>query len=167
MTPIPKNRHGDVARPEVVEVGRTQAAADPAFEFDETALNSFLDRQRNAILGTTQSDGSPQVTPAWYHWDGGVLRISSPNWTRKVRNIRRDPRISVCIDDQVSGTYATMFGRAELVEGTEVESETWPILIKYLHPDEASVRWRRINADGDRVVIRLQPRRIVWRHSVR
>jgi PPOX class probable F420-dependent enzyme len=107
------------------------------------------------------------VTPAWYHWDGEVLRISSPNWTKKVRNIRRDPRVSVCIDDQVSGTYATMFGHAELVEGPDVDAETWPILIKYLHPDEAAVRWRRINADGVRVVIRLRPKRIVWRHSVR
>lgn len=149
---------------DVVQLGRTAEARDPAADTRE--LHSFLDRQRNAVLATVRADGSPQVTPVWYHWDGDAVRISSPNWTKKVANIRRDPRVSVCIDDQVSGTYATLFGTAELIDGDAVSEQTWPILIKYLHPDEAAVRWQRLNADRDRVVIRVEPRRIVWRRAV-
>jgi PPOX class probable F420-dependent enzyme len=151
----------DRTRLDVVQLGGTPGTGPDAVE-----LHSFLDRQRNAILATTRADGSPQVSPTWYHWDRSTVRISAPGWTKKVANIRRDPRVSVCIDDQVSGSYAAVFGRAELIEGDAVAELTWPILLKYLHPDEADVRWRRINADADRVLIRVEPRRIVWRHSV-
>ena len=142
--------------PIVQEVGRTGAAAPPTFDFTDEERNNFLVRMRNAVLATVRSDGSPQATPVWYHWDGEVIRISSPGWARKVVNVRRDARISICVDDQVSGTYVTMFGRAEVISDDRVAPESWPILLKYLHADEAAVRWDRINAAGDRVVIRLR-----------
>jgi hypothetical protein len=97
------------------------------------------------------------------------MRISTPGWTRKTHNVRRDARVSVCVDDPMSGTYVTMFGIAELVEGDreEVRRESWPILLKYLHEDEARVRWARIDAQGDRVVIRVAPDKVIWRNAVR
>lgn len=152
---------------EIEEVGRTAAAAEPNFVLDDQGLHQFLVRNRNAILATLRADGSPQATPAWFHWDGSVFRISSPGWTRKVANVRRDGRVSVCVDDQVSGTYVTVFGTVELIDDDRVAEESWPILLKYLHPDEAKVRWARINADGDRVVIVVHPTKIVWRNDVR
>lgn len=42
-----------------------------------------------------------------------------------------------------------------------------PLLLKYLPEPEAAVRWSRIDADGDRVLIRLVPSRILWRAGVR
>lgn len=154
---------------EVAEVPRTNAAAPPTFAFDDDQMDDFLARMRNAILATVRPDGGPQATPVWYHWDGAVMRISTPGWTRKTHNVRRDDRVSVCVDDQVSGTYVTLFGRAELIEGDRelVRTESWPILLKYLHEDEARVRWARIDAQGDRVVIRVTPDRVIWRNAVR
>jgi PPOX class probable F420-dependent enzyme len=132
-------------------------------------MADFLARMRNAVLATVRSDGSPQATPVWYHWDGAVMRISTPGWTRKTHNVRRDGRVSVCVDDPLSGTYVTLFGRAELVEGDRelVRQESWPILTKYLHEDEARVRWARLDAQGDRVVIRVRPDKVIWRNAVR
>jgi len=139
------------------------------FAFGDAQMDDFLARMRNAVLATVRADGSPQATPVWYHWDGAVMRVSTPGWTHKAANIRRDARVSICVDDPVSGTYVTMFGVAELVEGDreEVRRESWPILLKYLHEDEARVRWARIDAQGDRVVIRVTPNRVIWRNSVR
>ncbi|WP_433087243.1 PPOX class F420-dependent oxidoreductase [Dactylosporangium sp. CA-052675] len=156
-----------MSRFEIAEVPRTAAAAPPTFAFGDAQMADFLARMRNAVLATNRPDGSPQATPAWYHWDGRVMRISSPGWTLKVRNIRRDPRVSVCVDDQLSGTYVTLFGTAEIVDGPTVREESWPVLLKYLHEDEATVRWTRINAGDDRVVIRITPRKIIWRNAVR
>ncbi len=67
------------------------------------------------------------------------------------------------------GPYATIFGRAELIEGDpdRVREESWPILLKYLHEDEAVVRWARINRDQDRVVFLVHPDKVIWRNSVR
>lgn len=154
---------------EVEEVARTNAAAPPTFAFGDTQMADFLARMRNAVLATLRADGSPQATPVWYHWDGEVMRISTPDWTRKTANVRRDGRVSVCVDDPMSGTYVTMFGTAELIEGDRetVRRETWPILTKYLHEDEATVRWARLDATQDRVVIRVRPDKVIWRNAVR
>lgn len=151
------------------EVRRTAVGAPPAFAFGDAQMADFLARMRNAVLATVRKDGSPQATPIWYHWDGRVIRMSSPGWTAKTHNIRRDARVSVCIDDPQSGTYATIFGRAELIEGDpeRVREESWPILLKYLHEDEAVVRWARINRDQDRVVFLVHPDKVIWRNSVR
>lgn len=164
MTEAARGRTFDVA-----EVPRTGAAAPPTFAFGDDQMADFLARMRNAVLATLRADGSPQATPVWYHWDGAVMRISTPGWTRKTHNVRRDARVSVCVDDPMSGTYVTMFGTAQLVEGDreEVRRESWPILCKYLHEDEARVRWARIDAQGDRVVIRVAPDKVIWRNAVR
>ena len=75
------------------------------------------------------------------------------------------------MNDEVAGCYATLTGDAEIVDGLTddreaVRAATWPLLLKYLPEGEAAVRWSRIDADGDRVVIRLMPSRILWRAGV-
>ncbi len=154
---------------EIEEVRRTSAAAPPTFDFGDSQMADFLARMRNAILATLRADGSPQVTPIWFHWDGRVMRMSTPSWAHKTHNVRRDARVSVCVDDPMSGTYVTMFGHAELIEGDPelVRGESWPVLLKYLHEDEAAVRWARIDADHDRVVIKIRPTKVIWRNDVR
>lgn len=135
-------------------------------------LEGHLRRLSNALIATTSAEGAPQLTPVWYLWDGATITASVPGWTVKVANLRRDPRIAICIDDQVVGCYATLTGHAEIVDGPPDDREavrtvTWPLLLKYLPETEAAVRWSRIDAAGDRVVIRLEPSRILWRPGMR
>ena len=148
---------------------RTDAGWEPALD---AALTGHLQRHRNALIATTGPEGAPQLTPVWYLWDGEALLASVPGWTVKVANIRREPRIAICVDDEVAGCYATLTGPATIVEGSPADREavraaTWPLLLKYLPDGEAAVRWERIDAAGDRVVIRLEPTRILWRAGVR
>lgn len=147
----------------------SDAGWDPVLD---PALEGHLRRHRDAIIATTTAAGAPQVTPVWYLWDGEALTASVPGWTVKVANLRRDPRIAICVDDEVAGCYATLSGRATIVDGPTddreaVRAATWPLLLKYLPEGEAAVRWSRIDIDGDRVVIRLEPSRILWRAGVR
>ncbi len=139
----------------------------PQVELGDPRIDAFLARMRDAILATIRKDGSPQATPIWYHWDGQVMRMSTTASTRKAHNVRRDGRVSVCVDDPMSGTYLTLFGRAEIVEGDPelVREESWPLLLRYFQEDEARARWQRI-APG-RVVIRLRPDRAIWRDGIR
>jgi PPOX class probable F420-dependent enzyme len=123
-------------------------------------------RMRNAVVATTGPHGTPLVSPVWYVWDGERFLISTPAWTAKVRDVRRDPRIAVCVDDQISGDYLTAYGTAELVEGEAVKEMTEPLLLKYLQPAEAEARWALINETNDRVLILLRPERVKWRAGV-
>ena len=131
--------------------------------------DDLLGRMRDAVLATVRGDGGPQATPVWYHWDGDSIRISTTQGTAKTHNVRRDSRVSICVDDQVSGAYVTLFGRADLIEGDRelVRQESWPLLLKYFHEEEAIARWARIDAAHDRVVIRVRPDRLIWREGVR
>lgn len=145
---------------------RDDAGWEPAFD---PRLVDLLQRHKNALIATTGADGAPQLTPVWYLWDGEAFTASVPGWTIKVGNIRREPRIAVCVDDEASGAYATAMGPATIIEAPAdgdrepVRAATIPLLLKYQQPDEADEHWRRIDAEHDRVVIRLEPLRLLWR----
>jgi PPOX class probable F420-dependent enzyme len=128
---------------------------------------SLLGRMRNAILATTGPQGSPHLAPVWYLWDGEAVRISTLRSTQKVADIVRDPRVALCVDDQVAGDYLTIYGTATVVGGEEVAELTWPLLSRYHHPDEASARWSRIDANHSRVAIFITPVSIVGRAGVK
>lgn len=52
-----------------------------------------------ANLGTLNPDGSPQVTPVWVDYDGKHVRVNSALGRIKDKNIRRDPRVALSIQD--------------------------------------------------------------------
>ncbi|TCC57687.1 PPOX class F420-dependent oxidoreductase [Kribbella pittospori] len=58
-----------------------------------------------AFVGTIGKRGEPQVTPLWFLWDGERVRISLVEGRQKLRNLQRDPRISVVIVDPARPTY--------------------------------------------------------------
>jgi PPOX class probable F420-dependent enzyme len=127
---------------------------------------ALLGRMRNAILATTGPHGSPHLAPVWYLWDGEAVRISTVRTTQKVADILRDPRVALCVDDQVAGDYLTIYGVATLVDSPEVAELTWPLLSRYHHPDEASARWSRIDAEHSHVLIFITPVTITGRAGV-
>ena len=62
-------------------------------------LLELLRRPSPCFLATLMPDGSPQLTQTWVTTDGDHIVINSPDWTRKVRNVARDPRVAVNIVD--------------------------------------------------------------------
>ncbi|WP_250031055.1 TIGR03618 family F420-dependent PPOX class oxidoreductase [Paractinoplanes maris] len=60
------------------------------------------------FLATTDPDGSPQLTEVWVDTDGEHIVINTVEGFRKVRNIERDPRVSVVVANpgQVSDYYS-------------------------------------------------------------
>jgi PPOX class probable F420-dependent enzyme len=128
------------------------------------AHEAFLRDQWHAIVATIQPNGTPQLTPNWYWWDGERFWISTLDWTVKVRNLKRDPRITLCID--AGGrrlNYVQVFGTAEVIEG-DVEATTLDLIRKYEKTEEASRRhWESIKKD--RVLIAVTPTRMQWRYD--
>ncbi len=125
---------------------------------------TFLETQIHAIVATIQPDGTPQLTPNWYWWDGERFWISTLDWTVKVRNLKRDPRITLCIDaGQRRANYVQVFGTAEVIEG-DVRETTLDLIRKYEPTEEASLQhWEDIKAD--RVLIAVRPARMQWRYD--
>ena len=44
-------------------------------------------------------DGSPHVSPVWFEYAGDHVRVNSAAGRQKDRNMRRDPRVALSIDD--------------------------------------------------------------------
>jgi len=71
----------------------------------------------------------------WFRWDGTALLFPTSGKTRKARNLERDPRATVMIDDSRGGLElrgVTLTGRAEILRGDEAVALNRGIHLKYL-----------------------------------
>jgi len=77
----------------------------------------LLTRPLIAHLGTVRPDGSPQVNPMYFLWDGTYLRFTHTSTRQKYRNVQADPRVSVCIEDpDQRPRFIELRGRVERME---------------------------------------------------
>ncbi len=60
----------------------------------------FLRGRHVAVLTTINADSTPLQTPVWYLYRDGLIYIRTSSQSGKVRNIRRDPRVSLCVQDE-------------------------------------------------------------------
>ena len=78
------------------------------------ALRPLLDSTAVAFVSTIGPRGEPQTTPLWFLHEDGAVRISLVEGRQKLRNLRRDPRISVVIVDPARPTrYVELRGRID------------------------------------------------------
>jgi PPOX class probable F420-dependent enzyme len=69
-------------------------------------------------LATLMSDGSLQVTPVWVDYDGKYVRFNSAQGRVKDRNVRRDPRVAISLQDP-DNPYRYLEIRGRVAEITE------------------------------------------------
>lgn len=60
----------------------------------------FLSGRHVAVLVTIGVDGAPLPTPIWYLYRDGVFYFRTASNAIKTENIRRDARVSVCVQDE-------------------------------------------------------------------
>ena len=97
---------------------------------------ALLQERRFAVLGTINKDGSPQLTTMWYLLDGDVILMNTKAGRTKERNMRHDPRISVCIEDGYS--YVTISGTVEMIDDPQVaQRDIYRLAVHYNGEEEA------------------------------
>ena len=64
-----------------------------------TDLLDLLERRLYAHLATTRPDGTVQVSPMWFDWDGERLRFSTTTTRQKYRNVQSHPHVAASISD--------------------------------------------------------------------
>ena len=129
--------------------GRTStksAKARPTLNGKEVA---FINRIPYAKFATVGKDGSPHVTPTWIMYEGGKLVITMQETTLKVRNLRRDPRVAVLIDD--GPRYLLVKGRAVVAGHRETAKDREKLAVKALG-EEAGRRWAAEEAPKTKAV---------------
>ena len=97
----------------------------------------FLREDHMAVVSTLNKDGSPFVTTIWYLLqEDGTLIMSTPGRTQKVKNLRRDPRIAVCVGDEARSV--SLYGNATISEDQNVVRQDLELLADRYIKDEAS-----------------------------
>jgi PPOX class probable F420-dependent enzyme len=63
-------------------------------------IRAFLQAgTRTAKVATVRRDGRPHVVPVWFDVDGEALVFATSSVSVKARNLRRDARVAVTVDD--------------------------------------------------------------------
>ncbi len=90
-----------------------------------TELLPLLESTAVAFASTLGPRGEPQTTPLWFLWDDGALHLSLVDGRQKLRNLRRDPRLSVVVVDPADPTvYVELRGRVDaLIEDPDLALE--------------------------------------------
>ena len=122
---------------------------------------------RTAKLAVVRADGSPHVAPVWVDLDGDQVVFMTAADTIKGKAILRDPRVSLCWDDERPPfSFLTIAGTAAL-SGDPGELESWAARIggRYMGADRAAEYGRR-NGVPPEMVVRVTPARIVAKVDV-
>jgi PPOX class probable F420-dependent enzyme len=90
-------------------------------------LLDLLERPLFAALGTVRPDGSVQVNPMWFDWDGQHLRFTHTTTRAKYRNLQANPSMSLLVVDPDDPL------RFVEVRGELVEVEPDPTGAYYVH----------------------------------
>jgi PPOX class probable F420-dependent enzyme len=89
-----------------------------------------------AALGTLMPDGTPQVTPVWFDFDGSNLIFNSARGRQKDLNVRRDPRVSMTIiDPENPYRYVEVRGRVTDITQEGARESINKLAKKYMGKD--------------------------------
>ena len=86
-------------------------------DMTQQEIAAYLAEAHIAHLVTLRSNGRPHVAPVWYLEENGQAFVMADANAVKVRNIRRNPAVSLSIaTDQRPLKYVVLNGEAEVVE---------------------------------------------------
>lgn len=140
-------------------------------EMPKAEIGRFLMKETfTGKLATVKEDGSSHVVPIWFVLEKkksidrvGNIIFTTGSTSVKANNIRRDNRISICIDDQIPPfSFVTIFGTAKIYPYKQKEVLKWATEIaeRYMGKSNAEAYGRR-NSEEGLVLVRIKPTRII------
>ncbi|GHJ33480.1 PPOX class F420-dependent oxidoreductase [Streptomyces hygroscopicus] len=114
----------------------------------------LLEGTRTAKLSTVRADGSPHLAPVWFLLDGDDLVFNTGQDTVKGRNLARDGRVAICVDDdRPPFAFVALRGHAELIDDLEqVRHWATRIAARYMGEDRAEEYGARNGVPGELLV---------------
>ncbi|MFE5944950.1 PPOX class F420-dependent oxidoreductase [Streptomyces sp. NPDC056480] len=122
---------------------------------------------RTGKLATVRDDGSPHVVPVWFLLDGDEFVFNTGKETVKGRNLARDGRVSLCVDDDTPPfAFVSLSGHAELTENPD-DLRHWAgrIGARYMGEDRADEFGER-NAVPGELLVRVRIQKVIAQAGV-
>ena len=120
-------------------------------------LDLLNDKKAFAHLATLMPDGSPQVTPVWFDYVGGAIRVNSARGRVKDRNMKEGAAVALSIlDPDNPYRYLQVRGRVRKVTEQGGSAHIDSLAKKYLGQDKYPY-----HQPGDvRVIYEIEPKRL-------
>jgi PPOX class probable F420-dependent enzyme len=118
---------------------------------------------RTGKLATVRADGRPHVAPIWFVLDGEDLIFNTWHKSVKGKNLVRDGRAALTVDDQTPPyAFVLVEGTVEISDDDLEESKKWATRIgaRYMGEDRAEEFGER-NAVPGELLVRLKVDKIV------
>jgi PPOX class probable F420-dependent enzyme len=120
---------------------------------------AFLDEPRFGVLATVNADGTPQQSVVWYELQGDEIMANTKRGRLKDRNLRRDPRAALCVED--GNHYIALRGSVTLIDDQSIaQLDIERLAVRYDGEERARGQMRNQFSREERVTIRLRPERI-------
>lgn len=122
---------------------------------------AYLQELRFAVLATINQDGTPQLTTMWYLLeDDGTILMNTKVGRLKERNLRRDPRISICIEDGYH--FLTISGIVQLIDDADrTQHDIYRLSARYHGEQKARRQMQEQFSKETRISLILKPDHIV------
>lgn len=133
-------------------------------------VTALLDEGRRVHVATINADGTPHLVPLSYAMFDGRLTLWTDPGSKKVANLRRDPRVT-CVVEEGSGFHdfraVQLSGRAELVDDLATSERMGIVLFERYSPGPMTdaMRASATALAPQRLMIAIIPQRVVsWDH---
>jgi len=131
-------------------------------KIDMTSIpDKYLDLMQTkkafANLATLMPDGSPQVTPVWFDFVGGKIRVNTARGRVKARNMKEGSKVALAIMDP-DNAYRYIQVRGQVVRITEqgADAHIDSLAKKYMGLDQYPFR----NPSETRVIYEIEPQSV-------
>jgi len=120
-------------------------------------LDLLNDKKSFAHLATIMPDGTPQVTPVWFDYAGGAIRVNSARGRVKDRNMKEGAAVALSIlDPDNPYRYLQVRGRVRKVTEDGAAAHIDALAKKYLGQDKYPY-----HRPGDvRAIYEIEPSRV-------
>jgi PPOX class probable F420-dependent enzyme len=152
---------------------KSKSTATKENAMSQAEIDAFLDKRQDGRIATNRGDGWWHVTPIWYLWEGGRFYHTFGAGRRHIRNLRKDPKLTLCVDEdnrlteglEVGAQSVVCFATAELSNDEDFIREIHgKILTRYLG-DQASEYVAPTMAEG-RTIATVTPHDwLTWDYS--
>jgi PPOX class probable F420-dependent enzyme len=131
-----------------------------------TEMDDFLCEPRMARIATVKANGTVHVVPVVYifNTEDGSFFVSTGSDSLTVRNLRKNPSITICVDDDEHPFRAVIVeGEPEISEPLGTDHEGLKRLIDHFYRPGMWAEWEKSpSAEKNRVRLILKPRSWKW-----
>ena len=129
-------------------------------------IRDFLGSRKTVIVCSNGRGGFPHTMPMWFAVDDdGTIRMTTFRKSQKVKNLQRDPRVTLLVEDGIDYFElrgVVFYGKCEIVDDIEVVKDTMVrITARESGEDPAALplRLKRIETRLDWFIPHLAPQR--------